>query len=68
MTTYKISYFVPNSNHPGGIVNLETRPKKGGLIKIGGTQYHVQEVIELIPPKGKFHYLHVTCNPVSNLD
>jgi hypothetical protein len=68
MTTYKISYFVPNSKHPGGIVNLESRPKKGGFIEIGGEKYQVQEVIELLPPKGNFHYLHVTCNLVSNME
>ncbi|MFO8037155.1 MAG: hypothetical protein R6U57_11065 [Anaerolineales bacterium] len=68
MPTYKISYLVPNSKHPGGIVNLETRPQKGSFIEIGEERYQVQEVIELLPPKGKFHYLHVTCNPVSHME
>ena len=61
MAIYKISYFIPDSEHPGGIVNLDYRPQKGKIMDIGEKKYQVQEVIELMPPQGDFHYLHVTC-------
>lgn len=66
MTTYKISYFIPNSEHPGGIINLDYRPQQGKVMDIGGKRYRVQEVIELMPPQGDFQYLHVTCTMVEN--
>jgi hypothetical protein len=64
MAIYKISYVVPDKTHPGGIINLKHHPKLGEIITIGNVKYRVREVIELIPPQGKFHYLHVTCTIV----
>lgn len=62
MPTYKISYVVPDKKHPGGIINLDYRPNWGDTLDIGDTTYVVREVIELMPPQGSFHYLHVTCD------
>jgi hypothetical protein len=64
MTIYKISYVVPDQNHPGGIINLDHHPELGEILTIGNVQYRVRETIELIPPQGKFRYLHVTCEIV----
>jgi len=62
--TYKISYVVLDKDHPGGIINLESPPSRGELLVIGNVTYEVREVIELMPPQGGFHYLHLTCEIV----
>ena len=61
MAIWKISYTIEESDNPGGIVNLEQDPKPGDKIQVGGLTLEVLEVIELMPPRGNFHYLHVTC-------
>ncbi len=57
---FKVSYVVSGEDHPGAIMNTDTRPKKGDLVKLGSKKFKVVEVIDLIPPKGEFHYLHAT--------
>ena len=64
MAVYKVSYVVRGSNHPGGIVNRETPPKVGDTFKIGELLLEVKEVVELMPPRGEFYYLHATCEKV----
>ena len=48
----------------GAIVNLTTSPDVGDQVKLGNEMFQVTEVIDLIPPRGDFAYLHVTCQPV----
>lgn len=57
---YKVSYVVSGEDHPGAIMNTDTRPKKGDQVRLGSRKFTVVEVIDLIPPKGEFHYLHAT--------
>ncbi len=66
MTIYKISYVVIDQDHPGGIINLDHHPSRGEMLKIGNVTYEVQEIIELMPPQGGFHYLHLTCKIAEN--
>lgn len=61
---YKVSYVVIGGTHPGGITNTESKPKAGDQVTLGKEEYTVVEVIPLIPPRGDFHYLHVTLEPV----
>ncbi len=61
MAIYKVSYVVKGSEHPGGIVNLASKPTEGELLQIGELLLDVIEVIELMPPRGDFHYIHTTC-------
>lgn len=61
MAVYKVSYVVKNSDHPGGIINLDTPPKVGDMIRFGEILLRVLEVVELMPPRGDFNYLHATC-------
>lgn len=67
MATYKVSYVLKSSNHPGGIITLPKRPEVGSYIKIGDSNLEVVEVVDLMPPRGNFHYIHATCkaNPVN---
>ena len=60
---YKVSYVVSGGDHPGAILNTDKRPKKGDLIKLGKKPFRVVEVIDLIPPRGEFRYLHATVKP-----
>lgn len=61
MAVWKVSYVVKDSDHPGGIVNLDHEPLQGEIIRIGNHQLEVLEVFELMPSRRAFHYIHVTC-------
>jgi hypothetical protein len=57
---FKVSYVVRGEDHPGAIVNVDERPGVGDRVDLGGRSFTVLEVFELIPPRGNFHFLHVT--------
>ncbi|MCK4315410.1 MAG: hypothetical protein KAX24_06540 [Anaerolineae bacterium] len=61
---YKVSYVVLGKPHLGVIVNLDAPPRVGDRVQLGDEMFEVVEVIDLIPPRGDFAYLHVTCLPV----
>ena len=63
MTVFKVSIVVADGSHPGAILNLDRRPIKGETININGNLFLIKEVIELMPPRGNFQYLHLTCIP-----
>ncbi|MGD8604627.1 MAG: hypothetical protein PVF49_08645 [Anaerolineales bacterium] len=62
--TYKVSYVVLGEDNPGAILNLEQRPEEGQIVELGEKKYKIIEVVDLIPPKGDFIYLHATLEPV----
>lgn len=61
---YKVSFVVQGGGHPGAILNMERRPKEGDRVKLGGKLFEIVEVLEIIPSRGEFGYLHATCRPV----
>jgi hypothetical protein len=61
---FKVSYVVLGGDHPGAILSTSVRPQKGALVKLGGREFTVVEVIQLIPPRGDFDFLHVTLQPM----
>jgi len=61
---YKVSYVVVGKPHLGVIVNLDAPPRVGDRVQLGDEVFEVIEVIDLIPPRGDFAYLHATCQPV----
>ena len=61
---YKVSFVVQGGGHPGAIQNMEKRPKKGYRVKLCNKVYEVVEVLEIIPSRGEFGYLHATCRPL----
>ena len=61
---YKVSFVIQGRGHPGAIQNMEKRPEKGERVKLGNKLYEVVEVLEIIPSRGEFSYLHATCRPV----
>jgi hypothetical protein len=63
MSVYKVSVVVTKSEHPGAIVNLKEAPEIGKTIELGDNEFVIVEVLELMPPRGDFHFLHVTCVP-----
>jgi hypothetical protein len=62
---YKVSFVVQGGTHPGGIQNLDERPQLGDVLTLGNQAFEVIEVMEIIPPRGDFAYLHATCRPVT---
>ena len=67
MAIYKVSYVIVGNDHPGSILNQEKMPQKGDRVQLGTTFFEVMEVLELVPPRGDFHYIHATCRPVAPL-
>ncbi|TEU14157.1 MAG: hypothetical protein E3J21_16660 [Anaerolineales bacterium] len=61
---YIVSFVVQGGGHPGAIQNMEKRPDKGDRVKLGDKFYEVVEVVEIVPARGEFGYLHATCRPV----
>ncbi|MEW6717760.1 MAG: hypothetical protein AB1345_09680 [Chloroflexota bacterium] len=64
MAVYKVSYVITGKNHPGAIVNRDTRPEVGDKITLGEEDFVVVEVVDLMPPRGDFHFIHATCRPL----
>lgn len=62
-TIYKVSYVVQGGGHPGAIVNEEKKPEIGQVVKLGAKQFRVLEVVDLMPARGDFSFLHVTVEP-----
>ena len=62
---YKVSFVVQGGTHSGGIQNLDDRPQVGDVLAVGSDEFEIMEVLEIIPPRGNFAYLHATCRPVA---
>jgi hypothetical protein len=61
MTIYKISIVVSGRRDIGGIQNLEQAPKVGDVLLLGNDRFEIKELVELMPPRGNFVYLHAMC-------
>ena len=57
---YKVSYVVRGEDHPGAILNMDHPPRVGERVPIGEREFTVVEVLELIPSRDEFHFLHAT--------
>jgi hypothetical protein len=66
MATYKVSYVVTGSDFPGTIANSDHRPEVGERVKLGEEEFVIIEVIDLMPARGEFHFIHATCKPVED--
>jgi hypothetical protein len=64
-TVFKVSYVVQGGDHPGAIVNEEERPTIGGMVRLGKTEFEIVEVVDLLPERGDFKFLHATVRPHS---
>jgi hypothetical protein len=62
---FKVSYVVVGNDHPGAIVNVSARPEVGERVRLGGRSYLVKEVLDLLPTRGEFHYVHATVTPAN---
>jgi hypothetical protein len=60
---YKISFVVPGRRKAGGIENSDVPPRPGERWQVGRQLLEIVEVIELLPARGDFTYLHATCKP-----
>ena len=63
-TIYKVSYVVQGGEHPGAIVNEEKKPEVGEKVTLGSKEFQVVEIVDLMPARGDFSFLHVTVSPV----
>jgi len=58
---YKVSYVVVGGEHPGAIANVDQPPRIGDTVVLGKLEFRIVEVLELMPPRGQFSFLHATC-------
>jgi hypothetical protein len=65
---YKVSYVVVGRPHLSAIANLDIPPRVGDQVQLSDEICEITEVIDLIPPREDFAYLHVTCRPVKDGD
>jgi hypothetical protein len=65
---YKISYVVTGEDHPGAILNSDHPPQVGDRVQLGQRDFEVVEVMDLIPSRGDFHFLHATLRPAPSSD
>jgi hypothetical protein len=61
---YKVNYVVIDSEHAGAIVNVDEPPLIGDTVVLGRLTCQIIEVVELMPPRGEFNFLHATCRPM----
>ncbi len=61
---YKVSYVILGGKHKGGIKNQSERPKVGDHVRFGRFTYEVTEVMEIMPPRDDFQFLHATAKPL----
>lgn len=64
---YKVSYVVVGGSHPGAIINQDASPNVGDEIQLNGKRFEILEVVELLPPRDDFAYLHATCRPAEDV-
>jgi hypothetical protein len=67
MMRYQVSYVVIGGDHPGAIVNELKRPQVGDHVQIGKSTFEVVEVMEVMPPRGDFAFLHATVKPIESV-
>ena len=65
---YKVSYVVVGKPHLGTIINQDSAPRVGNRVTMDDEQFEITEVLDLLPPRGEFVYLHATCTPVEEAD
>jgi hypothetical protein len=61
----KLSIVIPGNERAGAIIDLPAIPNVGDQLILGETIAEVLEVMELIPPRGDFHFVHATCRLVA---
>ena len=61
---YKVSYVVQGGDHPGAIVNEDEKPEVGQRVTLGDKDFEVIEVVDLMPARGDFSFLHVTVKSI----
>jgi hypothetical protein len=61
----KLSIVIPGGGHSGAIVDRWRMPQVGEMMDLGDVVVAVDEVKELLPPRGEFRFIHVTAHVVS---
>ncbi len=64
----KLSIVIPGSDHPGAILNTSAIPQIGDRLRLAAVTVEVLEVVELLPPRGDYHFVHATCKIVAAAD
>ncbi|MCH7609343.1 MAG: hypothetical protein IIA51_00025 [Chloroflexi bacterium] len=63
-TIYKVSYVVQGGDHPGAILNEDKKPELGQRVTLGSNVFEVVEIVDLMPARGDFSFLHVTVKSI----
>lgn len=60
---YQVSYVIRGQKGAGKIAMVDHYLQPGEEVELHGRRYVVVETEELIPPRSRFCYLHVVCEP-----
>jgi hypothetical protein len=60
----KLSIVIPGSQHAGAIIDTPAVPNVGDHLALGDSVVEVLEVMDLLPPRGDFWFIHATCKLV----
>ncbi len=63
---YKVSYVVAGEEHPGAILNADQPPRVGDQVTLGNRRFVILEVVDLLPARGDFRFLHATLRPANS--
>jgi len=63
---YKVSYVVEDGDLPGGIKNEATLPQVGNRVQLGPHTFEIVDVLEIMPPREDFQFLHATVKPIQD--
>ena len=63
MAMYKVSYVIVGIDHPGAILTQAKPPHPGDNVKLQNQHFEIIEVIDIVPPRGDFYFMHATCRP-----
>jgi len=64
---YKVSYVVQSGEYPGSIKNEHVEPKVGDRVMVGPHECEIVEILQIMPPRGDFLFLHATVVPVEKI-
>jgi hypothetical protein len=64
MAIYKLSIVVLGRRDIGGIQNFDKEPQQGDRITLDNQEHEIVKIVELMPARGNFVYLHAICQPI----
>lgn len=63
---YQVSYVIRGRKGAGKIAVVDHYLQPGEEVELAGERFTIIETEELIPPRSRFSYQHVVCEPIGS--